>query len=487
MGIIIARLALAFLLLYIIIAEVCINQSALALFFGHSIALSPYASSSFSPQIAVSGSNVYVVWSSTNITSNPSSSSAGSPKSDIYFKKSTDYGSTFDDTVSLSSGNTGVSGSPKIAVSGSNVYVVWIGNSAENSAIYFKKSTDYGSTFDDTVSLSSGNTGVSGSPKIAVSGSNVYVVWSSTNITSIPSSSSASRDRGDIYFKKSTDYGYTFDAKTNLSKNPGNSFSPQIAVSGSNVYVVWTSNSSTNSIGSSNSHSQDDIAIASRANIYFKKSTDYGSTFDDTVSLSSGNTGVSGSPKIAVSGSNVYVVWIGVGSSGGDGDGGITSNKTKNNRSAGNDTINENDCCESGIYFRRSTDNGTTFATDINLDKNGRSKSPQIAVSGSNVYLVWVNNDSYTEPQISFRYSTDYGSIFSGIVVDLSHSASNAKSPHSPQIAVSGSNVYVVWTSNSSTTSNSNYVKNNIIFAGSDIGSVIYFKRIGELFFTRNT
>jgi hypothetical protein len=219
--------------------------------------------------------------------------------------------------------------------------------------------------------------------------------------------------------------------------------------------------------------------------IYFKKSRDYGSTFDDTVSLSSGNIGVSDFPQIAVSGSNVYVVWMRIGSS--SSSVGTNSNNTKNNASTGNDTTNENDCCGSGMYFRRSTDNGTTFASDINLDKNGRSNSPQIAVSGSNVYLMWVNNDSYTEPQISFRYSTDYGSIFSGIVVDLSHTTSNAKNPHSPQIAVSGSNVYVVWASSSSTTSNSNHAKNNSIFAGSEDGSVIYFKRISELFFVRNT
>jgi hypothetical protein len=473
--IIIARLALIFLLLYII-AEVCINQSALALFFGHSIALSPYANSSFSPQIAVSGSNVYVVWtSSTNITSDPSSS-AGPPKSDIYFKKSTDYGSTFDDTVSLSSGNIGVSGSPQIAVSGSNVYVVWSSTnitshpsssaSRDRGDIYFKKSTDYGNKFDAKRNLSN-NPGNSFSPQIAVSGSNVYVVW----IDNSPG-------HYILYLKKSTDYGNKFDAKRNLSNNPGNSFSPQIAVSGSNVYVVWSINSSTSSIGSSNSHSQGDSAIASRADIYFKKSTDYGSTFDDTVSLSSGNIGVSGSPQIAVSGSNVYVVWIGIGSTGG---GGTNSNNTKNNASAGSDTTNENDCCGSGMYFIRSADNGTTFASSINLDKNGRSNSPQIGVSGSNVYLMWVNNNSYTDPQISFRYSTDYGSIFSGIVVDLSHATSNAKNPHSPQIAVSGSNVYVVWSSSSS--GSSAIAGNNAITGNGN--SHIYFKRVSEIFFPR--
>jgi hypothetical protein len=519
--IIIARPVLVFLLLYIIIAELCLHQSTLALFFGHSIGLSPYASNSFSPQIAVSGSNVYVVWTNTNITS-----SSSPPDSSIYFKRSTDDGITFDDTVNLSSGITGASGSPQIAVSGSNVYVVWVDNSPENSAIYFKRSTDDGSTFDDTVNLSSGITGASGSPQIAVSGSNVYVVWNSNSSTSrIGNSDSRSQDnstvadrgdihfkrstddgstfddtvnlssgntgasgspqiavsgsnvyvvwtntnstsssgasRGDIYFKKSADYGDTFDAKRNLSKNPGNSFSPQMAVSGSNVYVVWVDNSPGHYI------------------LYLKKSADYGDTFDAKRNLSK-NPGNSFSPQIAVSGSNVYLVW--------SGDGGSTSsiNKAEEDTSAGSDISNGNDCCGSGIYFRKSIDNGSAFASDINLDKNGRPNNPKIAVSGSNVYLVWMNNESHKEARVFFRSSADYGNIFSGIVVDLSHTASNAKNLHSPQIAVSGSNAYVVWSSSSTTTSNSNYAKDNIS-ARSDTGSVVYFKRINELFFARNT
>jgi len=43
----------------------------------------------------------------------------------------------------------------------------------------------------------------------------------------------------EIFFRKSTDGGASFDATVNLSNNVGGSFDPQIAVSGNNVYVVW--------------------------------------------------------------------------------------------------------------------------------------------------------------------------------------------------------------------------------------------------------
>jgi hypothetical protein len=149
-----------------------------------------------------------------------------------------------------------------------------------------------------------------------------------------------------------------------------------------------------------------------------------------------------------VSGSNVYVVWV----SSGD-----------------------------GIYFSKSTDSGITFVSAINLDKDARSADPKIIASGNNVYVVWVhnnnNNNSSGLSSILFRSSTDSGALFSGIIVNLSNALSSTKNMHSPQIAVSGSNVYVVWDDSAN---------ENTIQAGNGGSSSIYFKRISELFFARN-
>jgi hypothetical protein len=48
--------------------------------------------------------------------------------------------------------------------------------------------------------------------------------------------------QGDIFFKKSTDGGATFGDTINISNNAGLSENPQIASSGNNVYVVWKDN-----------------------------------------------------------------------------------------------------------------------------------------------------------------------------------------------------------------------------------------------------
>ena len=45
---------------------------------------------------------------------------------------------------------------------------------------------------------------------------------------------------GDIYFKKSVDNGISFGNIENLSNNTSFSDSFYMAISGSNVYVVWT-------------------------------------------------------------------------------------------------------------------------------------------------------------------------------------------------------------------------------------------------------
>src|ERR687888_441560 len=85
--------------------------------------------------------------------------------------------------------------------------------------------TNFGSTMKLSAALPNQ------SPKIAISGtSNILVVWES--LTS---------SQYDIYLKRSTDTGATFSTSAvNIPSTSTSSTSPKIAVSGSNVYVVWT-------------------------------------------------------------------------------------------------------------------------------------------------------------------------------------------------------------------------------------------------------
>ena len=81
------------------------------------------------------------------------------------------------------------------------------------------RGTDGGNTFSSMPMLISDNLGGSSDPQIAASGSNVYVVWRQA-ITSTTS---------EIIFSKGTDGGNNFSIPFDISQIVKHSFSPQIS------------------------------------------------------------------------------------------------------------------------------------------------------------------------------------------------------------------------------------------------------------------
>jgi hypothetical protein len=200
---------------------------------------------------------------------------------------------------------------------------------------------------------------------------------------SVPSSSYSQQDTG--------------SSSQNLSNNPGNSTDARVAEHGNNVYVVWTDDTTGNE------------------DIYFKRSIDNGTTFGSTENLSN-NPGNSTDARVAEHGNNVYVAWT-------------------------DDTTGNGD-----IYFKRSIDNGTTFAEIENLSINSTSPStgPEVSAVGKNVYVVWQDMVSGSN-EIFYRHSNDTGEKFRG-VSELSKTRSvDGESALYPRISAVANNVYVVW------------------------------------------
>jgi hypothetical protein len=298
---------------------------------------------SYIPQIAVSGANVYVVWSqeTTNNT-----------LADVYVRVSTDNGATWGAKVKVSTTGTNFSPTPQVAVIGSNAYITWHDDGTGD--IFVRRSTDNGATWKAVVNISN-NAGYSSQTQIAVSGANVYLVWRDDT-----------PGNDDILFRRSTDNGATWKVVVNLSNNAGDSFGPQIAVSGSNIYVVWYDNT------------------PGALDVFSKRSTDNGATWKAVKNLSN-NAGTSYSPRIAVSGSNVYVTW---------------PDNTPGNYD---------------VLLRRSTDNGATWKAVKNLTNNaGASSTPQITTVGSDVYIVWVDQTTGND-DIFLRRSADNGATWKAI------------------------------------------------------------------------
>jgi hypothetical protein len=340
------------------------------------------------PEASASGSNRFVVWEGD------AGDDTTIEKPDIFFRRSTDNGETWKPTVNLSN-NPGPSKIPQIVVSGSNVYVAWLQTNYADQLpnIFLRRSTDNGATWDAKINISSSGTVVAFF-KLVASGSNVYVVWENEDPDDL-------HERTDIFFRRSADNGASWQPKKNLSNNEPDSSRPQIAVSGSNVYVTWY-NGGTN-------------LDQSMQGILFRRSLDGGATWKSIVRVDDDN---SGNPErvaqqIAASGSNVYVVWSG--------------HVYRPDNSANTD-----------ILLRRSTDNGATWAAEKNVSDSVKgSGEPQFSVSGSKVYVGWME-----EWDIIFRRSTDNGSTWKSMI-NLSNNLGDSFAPH---VVVSGSNVYSFWT-----------------------------------------
>ncbi len=344
------------------------------------------------------------------------------------------------------SNNAGNSHNQELAISGNNVYLVWVDDSSGNNEIFFSVSTNNGASFNAPVNLSK-NDGNSIQPQIAAFGNNVYLVW--------VDDTGSSFGAPDVFFTASTNNGASFSAPINLSNEAGtNSFNPQIAASGSDVYVAWSDYTGTGNFAG--------------AQLFFRVSHDNGVSFNPLVQLtpSTGATAIA-PPEIHMvsDGNNIYLVYtqnffglfgccVNTPFTMSDNNGFTFS--TPITPIAGGGAGQNPQIAVSGnnvyvvhqerfpgaidVFFAASTDNGVSFGTPINLSNNGASILPQIAASGSDIYVIW-NNSTPENKDIFFTASTNSGVSFT-TPINLSNDSGNSVSP---QIAASGSNVYLVW------------------------------------------
>jgi BNR repeat-containing family member len=265
---------------------------------------------------------------------------------DVYYRKSTDGGASWSSTIKL----TSIAGSsivPAIAVDFSgNLHVVWVDDTSGNREIYYKKSTDGGAIWTGRKRLT-WNSGESYKPVIAADSSGgIHVLWHDST-----------PGNDEIYYKKSPDGGTTWTSSQRLTWTSGDSLFPDIGVgSPSNIYAVW------------HDYTPGD------PDIHFKKSTDGGGTWTASQNLTRNST-VSGYPAIGVESlDNLHVVW------------------------------HDSPPSNIEVYYKKSTDGGVTWTPSQNLSLNaGHSMFPVIAVDSSkNLHVVW-NDGTPGEADIYYR------------------------------------------------------------------------------------
>jgi hypothetical protein len=324
---------------------------------------------SFTPDIAVdSSNNIHVVWDDFT-----------SGTSEIYYKKSTDGGLTWS-TKQLTWNSVGNS-APAIAIASTDhIHVVWGGRRTGNFEIYHKKSTNGGANW--STKRLTWTAGFSWHPAIAIDSSDhIHIVWYDDTSGNY-----------EIYYKKSTNGGSSWNTKRILW-NAGHSWYPAMAIdSHDHIHVVWEDNTPGNweilykrSTDGGTSwtkkrltwiveHSRHTAIAADSSNhihlvwedyspgnseTFYKKSTDGGVTW--TTKRLTWNAGASRNPALAIdSNQNIHVVW---------------PDSTPGNLE---------------IYYKKSTNGGANWTTDRLTWKSGESIYPAIAVdSGGDIHLVW--------------------------------------------------------------------------------------------------
>jgi len=294
------------------------------------------AEDSYGPAIAVDLSDrIHVVWED-----------ATPGDYEVYHKRSTDGGETWSTSKRLT-WLAGQSRSPKTAVDSSGLlHVAWCDDTPGDYEIYHKKSTDGGVSWLSAKRLTWAD-GFSAWPDMAASATgDLHIVWSDD-----PSGSK------EIYYKKSSNSGATWSTMKRLTwACVGLETLDLVADPSSCLQLIWLADSSGNS------------------DLYYKRSKDGGDSWTAAERLT-WTSGSGACPAITADPSGpLSVVW---------------SDNTPGNWE---------------VYYKKSADGGLTWTSSTRLTwGSGYSYSPALVVDSSGlVHLVWEDGES-SESEIYYR------------------------------------------------------------------------------------
>ncbi|MCK5559704.1 MAG: Ig-like domain-containing protein [Thermoplasmata archaeon] len=261
------------------------------------------------------------------------------------------------------------------------VYVWMYPDVAPMYKIYYRKSYDYGMTWGKVTLLWSGDWDCEDLDMVVI-GSDLHLIWN---------------DHNGLNYLRSIDNGTTWGGYKNL-----NEFwycdDSSLECFGNNLYVIYYLSS----------NSKD---------LFFNKSEDNGITWDNGIKLVDGSSPeIPAYPDIAVHEDNIHVVW-------------------HDNRDGNFE-----------IYYKQSIDGGISWGNDTRLTFTlNQSLYPDIDVHGSNIHIVWYENENRTsngDEEIYYLRSNNNGNSWSK-VISLTN---QIYSDNSPDIEVIDKNIHFVWT-----------------------------------------
>jgi hypothetical protein len=292
------------------------------------------------PDITVFENNIHVVWEDYRDVSTRQ----------VYYKRSTDSGLNWNPGERLSI-NPDNSVKPIIAVAQNNVHVVWQDHRDHGGAggdIYYRRSTNNGDWFEPTVRLTN-FVSFKYYYDIDAFEDNIHIVWGDD------------RNGGDIYYISSTDNGLTWSPEFLLTNPTSLDINPKISTSGNNVFIVW------------------DSQRGGTHEVYFRRSTDNGNTWDPEEKLTSSNINAFNC-DITSFDNNIHITW-------------------EDHRTG-----------PSGeIFYIRSINFGADWSAETRLTFNAVNiKSPYIASFQEKVHLIWPDKRN-PELEVFYLRSIDNG------------------------------------------------------------------------------
>jgi hypothetical protein len=357
-----------FLYCSLVVANFALSQ------WSSDIRLTNATGSSFTPYnsarcMTTSGDTIHLVWWDYR-----------DGNSEIYYKKSTNAGLNWGNDTRLTN-DAGFSGYPCISAIGLNIHVVWFDNRNGFYNIFYKKSTNGGTNWGNDLPLTNDSLN-NWDTFVLASGSTIHVVWEKY----------VSPSNMSMHYVRSTDNGNSWSADSRLTNVTQTALFPSLAATGSTIHLTWQDNRN------------------AKDEIYYKCSTNNGVNWGADTRIVN-NSGGSGNPLCGSFGSNLYLVW------GDDRD--------------GNDEI----------YFKQSSNQGVSWGNDIRLgDSLSNSGWPSVAISGSNIHITWEDQRDNNR-EIYYKRSTNNG-ISWGSDVRLTN---NTASSRLPVIATTGSCVHIIW------------------------------------------
>jgi hypothetical protein len=325
----------------------------------------------------------------------------------LFFLVVTVFGSgTFaiENAKSILSDNTYDSINPEISVSGDDIYTSWISNVRfNNSEVMFSQFSNESMLPTNIINVSN-TPGISNIIKLKSSKNNVYITWEERQY-----------DKWELLFRNSKDGGKTFSNLQNLSSNSGNVYLHDVSTPGSDVFVVWAANEN---------------VMSTNKDVFFKRSIDFGDSFDKTINLSN-NPDDSLDPHMITNrnGSIIYVVWTECDIKHDDPVCNILFTKSMNQGVTFTDPVNvsivkiisDNNSTFKNVLKQSAADrnlNGSSSNTSFNstVDEATSSINPHIVCTpdGAQIYVIWEQtNAANGNSEIFLTSSKDFGTSFS--------------------------------------------------------------------------